>query len=122
MWQFFTERSKRVIQIAHREALRLGHPEIGTEHLMIGLIAEESSVASLELKEAGLVPEDVLRKILALRPPQPSYRQAVDLPLSNEARAALNASIAQARELHSSYVGTEHLLLGVLSQSDGAAR
>ena len=73
MWQFFTERSKRVIQIAHREALRLGHAEIGTEHLMVGLIAEESSVASLALKDAGLVPEDVLRKILALRPPPSNW-------------------------------------------------
>ena len=80
MWQFFTERSKHVIQIAHREALRLGHPRIGTEHLMIGLIAEESSVAALALKDAGLVPEDVLHKILALRPPQQPYMQAVDLP------------------------------------------
>ena len=121
MWQFFTERSKHVIQIAHREALRLGHPRIGTEHLMIGLIAEESSVAALALKDAGLVPEDVLHKILALRPPQQPYMQAVDLPLTERARSALNQAIAHARSLHSSYVGTEHLLLGVLSEKEGTA-
>ena len=121
MWQFFTERSKRVIQIAHREALRLGHAFIGTEHLMIGLIAEESSVAALALKEAGLAAEDVAREILALRPPAAPYAQPVDLPLSDRARGVLNAAIHLARELHSSYVGTEHLLLGVLSAPECTA-
>ncbi|OON88904.1 ATP-dependent Clp protease ATP-binding subunit [Pyramidobacter sp. C12-8] len=121
MWQFFTERSKRVIQIAHREALRLGHAFIGTEHLMIGLIAEESSVAALALKDAGLAAEDVAREILALRPPAAPYAQPVDLPLSDRARGVLNAAIHLARELHSSYVGTEHLLLGVLSAPECTA-
>ena len=93
MWQFFTERSKRVIQIAHREALRLGHAFIGTEHLMIGLIAEESSVAALALKETGLAAEDVAREILALRPPAAPYAQPVDLPLSDRARGVLNTAI-----------------------------
>ncbi len=121
MWQFFTERSKRVIQIAHREALRLGHAFIGTEHLMIGLIAEESSVAALALKETGLAAEDVAREILALRPPAAPYAQPVDLPLSDRARGVLNTAIHLARELHSSYVGTEHLLLGVLSAPESTA-
>jgi len=121
LWQFFTERSKRVIQIAHREALRLGHAFIGTEHLMIGLIAEESSVAALALKEAGLAAEDVAREILELRPPAAPYAQPVDLPLSGRARSVLNTAIHVARELHSSYVGTEHLLLGVLSAPECTA-
>ncbi len=122
MWQFFTERSKRVVQIAHHEALRLGHAEIGTGHLLMGLIAEESSPAALALRNAGLPPEDVARKLLALRPPEKApYSQPADLPLSEQARGALNEAIRQAREFHSSYVGTEHLLLGVLSERDGTA-
>lgn len=118
LWQFFTERSKRVIQLAHREALRLGHPRIGTEHLMIGLIMEESSVAALALKDAGLIPADVIGKILEMKPGGASYPQPVDLALTERARSVLNRSIHEARGLHSSYVGTEHLLLGVLLDED----
>ncbi len=115
MWQFFTERSKRVVQIAHREALRLGHPAIGTEHLMIGLVAEESSVAARLLRDAGLAADDVARKILELHPPMAPTALRTDLPLSRNARDVVENAIRLARELHSSYVGTEHLLLGVLS-------
>ena len=121
MWDFFTERSKRVIQIAHREALRLGHAFIGTEHLMVGLITEESSLAALALHEAGLAADDVARKILELRPPAAPYPQAIDLPLSERARKVLNSAVHIAHELHSGYVGTEHLLLGVLSLPDCVA-
>ncbi len=115
MWQFFTERSKRVVQIAHREALRLGHAAIGSEHLMIGLISEESSVAALALHDAGLEAEDVARKLLDMHPAAAPINLRVDLPLSRDARNVVESAIHMARELHSSYVGTEHLLLGVLS-------
>jgi len=121
LWEFFTERSKRVIQAAHREALRLGHAFIGTEHLLIGLITEESSGAATALQEAGLAADDIAQKVLELRPPASPYPQAVDLPLSERARDVLNSAVRVARELHSGYVGTEHLLLGVLSSPDCVA-
>ncbi|HOK20182.1 MAG TPA: Clp protease N-terminal domain-containing protein, partial [Thermosynergistes sp.] len=65
MWQFFTERAKRVIQLAHREALRLGHDVIGTEHLLLGLIAEGEGVAAQVLTSMGLDLQRVYQEVLA---------------------------------------------------------
>ena len=121
MWQFFTERSKRVIQSAHDEALRLGHRFIGTEHLLLGLLEEENSVASVSLRESGATAGDLLERILELRPREAPINGDSDLPISENARRVLNYAINTARELHSGYVGTEHLLLGVLSRSDCTA-
>lgn len=121
MWQFFTERSKRAIELAHSGALRLGHRFIGTEHILLGLLGETSSVASVALHESGASVGDLLGKILEIRPKGEASEKTEDLPLSENARHALNYAIRVARELHSSYVGTEHLLIGILSRQDCAA-
>ncbi len=122
MWQFFTERSKRVIQIAHREALRLGHQKIGTEHLLLGLMIEEESAAVRAVKEAGLTSEDIIGKILEIHAPGTPAVESRDLPFSYDAKQALDQSVREARKLSSSYVGTEHLFLALLGNQNNKAR
>ncbi len=121
MWQFFTERSKRVIQIAHREALRLGHQKIGTEHLLMGLMVEEESAAVRAIREAGLTSEDVVGKVLELHAPGTPATESRDLPFGDDARLTLDQSIREARRLSSSYVGTEHLFLALVGDRNNLA-
>ncbi len=121
MWQFFTERGKRVVQLAHREALSLGHDVIGTEHLLMGLLAEGEGVAFQVLKRAAITLEDVrLRVEGAVGRGQPKVKP-VDLPLSPRGKRVLEMAMREARNLGVNYVGTEHILLGLLGEGEGMA-
>lgn len=114
MWQFFTEKSKRVIRLAHRAALRLGHAEIGTEHLMAALLADEDSAVSVALHDGGIDVDTAKEKLLSAKVTGEPYERPVDLPLTDAAREALGSAVRFAKGLHSSYIGTEHLLMGIL--------
>ncbi|MBP9957861.1 MAG: ATP-dependent Clp protease ATP-binding subunit [Synergistaceae bacterium] len=121
MWQFFTERGKKVIQLAHREALQLGHEVIGTEHILLGLIAEGEGVATQVLINQGLNLSDLRQQIeVSIGREQPKDKP-VDLPLSPRAKRVLDLSMREARGMGVNYVGTEHILLGLVAESDGVA-
>ena len=121
MWQFFTERGKKVIQLAHREALQLGHEVIGTEHILLGLIAEGEGVATQVMINQGLNLSDLRQQIeVSIGREQPKDK-AVDLPLSPRAKRVLDLSMREARGMGVNYVGTEHILLGLVAESDGVA-
>lgn len=121
MWQFFTERGKRVVQLAHREALALGHDIIGTEHLLMGLLAEGEGVAFQALKKAAVTLEDVRSRVEgAVGRGEPKIK-AVDLPLSPRGKRVLEMAMREARNLGVNYVGTEHILLGILGEGEGMA-
>jgi len=123
MWQFFTERGKRVVQLAHREALALGHDVIGTEHLLLGLVAEGEGVAAQVLRNAGLDLSEVRSRVEAAVGKGHPREKPLDLPLSPRAKRVLDLAMreAEARNMGVNYVGTEHILLGLLSEGEGVA-
>lgn len=121
MWQFFTERGKRVVQLAHREALALGHDVIGTEHLLLGLVAEGEGVAAQVLRNAGLDLSEVRSRVEAAVGKGHPREKPLDLPLSPRAKRVLDLAMREARNMGVNYVGTEHILLGLLSEGEGVA-
>ncbi len=121
MWQFFTERGKRVVQLAHREALALGHDVIGTEHLLLGLVAEGEGVAAQVLRNAGLDLSEVRSRVEAAVGKGHPREKPLDLPLSPRAKRVLDLAMREARNMGVNYVGTEHILLGLLAEGEGVA-
>lgn len=120
MWQFFTERCKRAIQIAHREALRLGRHEIGTVHLLLGISFDEASLLALLLGELNCGPREILDR-LGAAPANIEPSDQLDLPFSARSRQALDWALKLAREGESKAVTTEHLLAGLVEDGDSGA-
>lgn len=121
MWQFFTERGKRVVQLAHREALALGHDVIGTEHLLLGLVAEGEGVAAQVLRNSGMELAEVRSRVEAAVGKGHPREKPLDLPLSPRAKRVLDLAMREARNMGVNYVGTEHILLGLLAEGEGVA-
>ncbi|MDT8284398.1 MAG: Clp protease N-terminal domain-containing protein, partial [Thermovirgaceae bacterium] len=121
MWQFFTERAKKVIQLAHREALRLGHDVIGTEHILLGLAVEGEGVAAQVLHSAGVSIDELRTMVEQLVGRGEQKNKPVDLPLSPRAKKVLDLAMREAQNMSVSYVGTEHILLGLISEGEGIA-
>ncbi|MGA2112297.1 MAG: ATP-dependent Clp protease ATP-binding subunit [Anaerolineales bacterium] len=115
----FTQRARRVLSLAHQEAERLHHAEIGTEHLLLGLIREEGGVAGRVLRELGLEPDRVQEMVERISPPGRGEPDHIDLSSGTE--QVLQLAIDEARRLGHHYIGTEHLLLGLVRQNEGTA-
>src|SRR5687768_8240494 len=116
----FTERVRKVLALAREEAARLHHEYVGTEHMLLGLIREREGVADEVLDRLGVDldavadrVEEIVKKGRAAHTPGP------DLPYTSRAKKAIELAMNQARELNHSYVGTEHLLLGLIVESKG---
>lgn len=114
-----TQRARRVLSLAHQEAERLRHNYIGTEHLLLGLIREEGGVAARVLRELGLEVQRVEQFVERLAPPGKSTSKKIDL--SPGTQRVLQFAFDEAQKLGSSYVSTEHLLLGLLRYGEGIA-
>jgi len=121
MFERFTDRARKVLAIANQEAQRLNHEYIGTEHMLLALVKEGSGAGATVLKNLG-VNLPILRaeidKLVASGPHPPT---AGKLPQTPRAKMAVTYAIEEARALNHNYVGTEHLLLGLLRESDGIA-
>ena len=118
MWQFFTERGKKVIQLAHHEALRMGHPMVEPEHILLGLIHEGGGTACQAMIALGLDLERIKSQIEeAMGQSQPNMK-SIDLPLSPRMKKALELSMLEARNMGVNYVDTEHMLLGILGDDN----
>ncbi len=115
----FTQRARRVLSLAHQEAERLHHAKIGTEHLLLGLIREEGGVAGRVLRELGLEPDRVQEMVERISLPGRAEPDRIDLSSGTE--QVLQLAIDEARRLGHHYIGTEHLLLGLVRQNEGAA-
>ena len=115
MWQFFTERGKRVIQLAHHEALQMGHPMVEPEHLLVGLAQEGGGIACRALIELDVSPERLCTHIREIMGRSQPASRPIDLPLSPRMKRALELSMVEARKMGVNYVDTEHILLGVLA-------
>ena len=116
----FTQRARRVLSLAQEEAERLQHSYIGTEHLLLGLMREEGGVAGRVLSELGLdqrrVEELIERMTSSNRTTGP-----VQMDLSPSTKKVLELAVDEARRMGHHYIGTEHLLLGLVRQQDGVA-
>jgi ATP-dependent Clp protease ATP-binding subunit ClpC len=116
----FTQRARRVLSLAQDEAERMQHEYIGTEHLLLGLIREEGGVAGRVLRDLGLDPrkvEDLVERMT--RAGQRSNNERLDL--SPGTKKVLELAVEEARRLGHHYIGTEHLLLGLVRQPEGVA-
>jgi ATP-dependent Clp protease ATP-binding subunit ClpC len=121
MYERFTDRARKVIKLAGQEARRFSHEYIGTEHILLGLIKEGSGVAANVLKNLDLdhlMIRAAIEKLVLDGPELVSWRK---LPLTPRAKKVIEYSKEEARSLNHNYVGTEHILLGLLREQEGVA-
>src|SRR3954453_12233696 len=120
MWQRFTERARRVVFFAQEEAARLGENYVGTEHLLLGLTRESDSVAGRLLTDMGIALMD-LRADIERQVTRGHGNLGQDMQLTPRAKRVIDLAYEEARQLNNNYVGTEHLLLGLIRETDGLA-
>ncbi|MFA5724906.1 MAG: ATP-dependent Clp protease ATP-binding subunit [Candidatus Omnitrophota bacterium] len=121
MFNRFTERARKVIILAKEEARRFNHDYIGTEHILLGLIREGEGVASTVLQKLGLSLENIRLEVEKLVQPGPTTQIIGDIPFTPRAKKALELAAEEARSLGHNYIGTEHLLLGLIREGEGIA-
>lgn len=121
MFNKFTERARKVIVFAKEEARRFNHDYIGTEHLLLGLIREGEGVAAAVLQKLGLDLETIRIEVEKLVQPGPQTQVLGDIPFTPRSKKALELSAEEARALGHNYIGTEHLLLGLVKEGEGMA-
>jgi hypothetical protein len=117
----FTPKAQQVLTLARTEAERLHHNFVGTEHLLLGLIALDRGTAVTVLKRMGLKPETVRAEVEKCVGTGPEQRPAGSIPYTPRVKKVLALAIKQAKALSHTYVGTEHILLGLLHEGDGVA-
>ncbi len=118
----FTDRVRKVLQMAREEAARLHHEYVGTEHILLGLIREGEGVAAAVLTNLSVDLDDIQEKIEeTVKKGKAAAAAGPDLPYTSRAKKVLELAMTEARELNHSYVGTEHLLLGLLREEKGIA-
>jgi ATP-dependent Clp protease ATP-binding subunit ClpC len=121
MFNRFTERARKVVILAKEEARRFNHDYIGTEHILLGLIREGEGVAATVLQKLGLSLENIRLEIEKLVQPGPTTQIIGDIPFTPRAKKALELAAEEARSLGHNYIGTEHLLLGLIREGEGIA-
>ena len=121
MYERFTDRARRVMQLANQEAQRFNHEYIGTEHILLGLVKEGSGVGANVLKNLGVDLRKVRLEVEKLVKSGPEMVTMGKLPQTPRAKRVIEYAIEEARNLNHNYVGTEHLLLGLLRERDGVA-
>jgi ATP-dependent Clp protease ATP-binding subunit ClpC len=118
----FTDRVRKVLQMAREEAARLHHEYVGTEHILLGLIREGEGVAAAVLTNLNVDLDEIQQKIEeTVKKGKAPTAAGPDLPYTSRAKKVLELAMSEARELNHSYVGTEHLLLGLLREEKGIA-
>jgi ATP-dependent Clp protease ATP-binding subunit ClpC len=121
MFERFTDRARKVMALANQEAQRLDHEHIGTEHILLGLVKEGSGVGANVLKNLDVDLRKVRLEVEKLVKSGPDMVAMGKLPQTPRAKKVIEYAIEEARNLNHNYVGTEHLLLGLLREQDGVA-
>src|SRR5216683_8346568 len=121
MYERFTDRARKVMQLANQEAQRFNHEYIGTEHILLGLVKEGSGVAANVLKNLDIDLRKIRLEVEKLVQSSPEVGTPGKLPQTPRAKKVIEYSIEEARNLNHNYVGTEHLLLGLLREQEGVA-
>src|SRR3954468_17824551 len=123
MYERFTDRARKVMQLANQEAQRFNHEYIGTEHILLGLVKEGSGVAANVLKNLDIDLRKIRLEVEKIVQHGPGGEQVVmgRLPHTPRTKKVIEYAIEEARNLNHNYVGTEHLLLGMLREQEGVA-
>src|SRR6201995_666575 len=121
MFERFTDRARKVMALANQEAQRFNHEYIGTEHILLGLVKEASGVGANILKNLDVDLRKVRLEVEKLVKSGPDMVTMGKLPQTPRAKKVIEYAIEEARNLNHNYVGTEHLLLGLLREHDGVA-
>ncbi|MCS7305329.1 MAG: ATP-dependent Clp protease ATP-binding subunit [Thermoguttaceae bacterium] len=121
MYERFTERARKVMQLANQEAQRFNHEYIGTEHILLGLIKEGTGVAANVLRNLDIDLRKIRLEVEKLVQSGPDMVTMGKLPHTPRAKKVLEYAVEEARNLNHNYVGTEHLLLGLLREQEGVA-
>ena len=118
----FTERVRKVLAMAREESARLRHEYVGTEHILLAIIREGEGVAATVLQNLGVDLDELASRIEGVvKRGQPGTPKGPDLPYTSRAKKVLELAMWQARDLNNNYVGTEHLLLGLIAEEKGIA-
>ena len=114
-----TERAQRVLAHAQEEAIRLNHSNIGTEHLLLGLMKEPEGIAAKVLESFNITEDKVIEEVEKLI--GHGQEQMGTLHYTPRAKKVIELSMDEARKLHHNFVGTEHILLGLIRENEGVA-
>ena len=121
MFDRFTDRAKKVMNLARQEAQRFNHEYLGTEHILLGLVQEGSGVAANVLKQMGIDLSKIRDEVEKIVKTGPSMVTMGQLPFTPRAKKVLELSLEEASNLGHNYIGTEHLLLGLIKENEGIA-
>jgi ATP-dependent Clp protease ATP-binding subunit ClpC len=118
MFDRFTDRAKKVMNLARQEAQRFNHEYLGTEHVLLGLVQEGSGVAANVLKQMGIDLNKIRVEVEKIVKTGPSMVTMGQLPFTPRAKKVLELSLEEASNLGHNYIGTEHLLLGLIKENE----
>ena len=121
MFDRFTDRAKKVMNLARQEAQRFNHEYLGTEHILLGLVQEGSGVAANVLRNMGIDLNKIRVEVEKIVKTGPSHTPMGQLPFTPRAKKVLELSMEEAQNLGHNYIGTEHLLLGLIKENEGIA-
>jgi ATP-dependent Clp protease ATP-binding subunit ClpC len=121
MFDRFTDRARKVMQLARQEATRFNHDAIGTEHILLGLVQEGSGVAATVLRNLNVDLSKIRHEVEKIVRSGPTMVTMGQIPFTPKAKKVLELAVEEARQLGHNYIGTEHLLLGLLREQEGKA-
>jgi hypothetical protein len=121
MFERFTDKARQAVVLAQEEARRLGHPEVGTEHLLLGLLAVDGDSAAARTLTALDIPLDDLRREVEERIGRGEGAPSGHMPFVPKSKKVLELSLREALQLGHNYIGTEHLLLGLVRETESGA-
>lgn len=121
MYERFTDRARKVMQLANQEAQRFNHEYVGTEHILLGLVKEGSGVASYVIRSFGVDLRSIRMEVEKIVTAGPDMVTMGKLPHTPRAKKVIEYAIGEASKLKHNYIGTEHILLGLLLEEEGVA-
>jgi len=121
VFERFTDRARRVVVRAQEEARALNHDFIGTEHILLGLVGEGQGLAAKALESLGISLETVRQRVEDAVPPGQNPPRPGHIPFTPRAKKVLELSLSESKALGHRYIGTEHILLGLLREGEGVA-
>src|SRR5882724_363108 len=121
MYERFTDRARKLMQLAMQEAKRFNHEYIGTEHILLGLVKEGSGIAANVLKNLDIDLDKVRGEVEKIVQVGPYVVTMGKLPQTPRAKKVIEYAIEESRSLGHNYIGTEHLLLGLIQEGEGVA-
>ena len=117
----FTERARKVLSLALEEAQRYNHEGVGTEHILLAIMTEGSGIAAKMLNQLQIQPDEVRTQVETLHPTGAQPATETQLGMTQQGKASIELAVQEARLLDHHYIGTEHLLLGLLREEAGLA-